>query len=340
MLFYFSLVDNKPFVENTFTLLLTILRFQKSTLRVFYFDIIRQILRWYIIMKWQGINEFVHVAEAMSFTQAAKKMKVSTAQVSRQITTLEERLNTKLLYRTTRKVSLTEEGLTYYQHCRSILNHLDEAEFAITNLQNNPRGKIKLTAPVTYGEQKVLPLINDFACLYPEIEISAYLANQQIELIEEGYDLAIRLGALADSSLMAKKLSSRTIYVCASSEYLAKEGIPLSLEDLSQHNCLLGTLDHWHFCENGQIKNYRVSGSLHYNSGFALVDAALKSQGIVQLPDYYVQKYLDSDELVEVLSDYRLVDDGIWAVYPYNRQLSPKIRLLIDYLAIHLNDDN
>lgn len=291
-------------------------------------------------MKWQGINEFVHVAEAMSFTQAAKKIKVSTAQVSRQVNILEERLNIKLLYRTTRKVSLTEEGKIYYQHCRSILNQLNDAEVAITNLQSNPKGKIKLTAPVTYGEQKILPLINDFACLYPQIEISAYLANQQIGLVEEGYDLAIRLGALADSSLMARKLASRTIYVCASPEYLGKNDSPKSLADLSVHNCLLGTLDHWHFCENGIIKNYRVSGSLHYNSGFALVDAALKSQGIVQLPDYYVQEYLDSGRLIEVLTDFKLADEGIWAVYPYNRQLSPKVRLLIDYLATHLNSVN
>lgn len=291
------------------------------------------------MMKWQGIDEFVHVAEAMSFTQAAKKMQVSTAQVSRQVTLLEERLNVKLLYRTTRKVSLTEEGELYYQHCRNILNHLDEAELSITNRQSNPKGRIKLTAPVTYGEYKVLPLINDFVCLYPEIEVSANLTNQQVDLVEEGYDLAIRLGSLSDSSLMAKKLSTRSLYVCASPEYINTHGQPQNIVDLAAHNCLVGTLDHWHFNENGMQKNYRVSGRLHYNSGFALADAALKSQGIVQLPDYYVQKHLDDGSLVELLGEYRLADEGIWALYPFNRQLSPKIRLLVDYLAEHLNED-
>ncbi|MCH1918973.1 LysR family transcriptional regulator [Shewanella sp. A3A] len=290
-------------------------------------------------MKWQGLDEFVHVAEAMSFTQAAKKMQVSTAQVSRQVTLLEERLNVKLLYRTTRKVSLTEEGNIYYQHCRNILNHLEEAELLITNRQSDPKGKIKLTAPVTYGEHKVLPLINDFVCLYPEIEISAYVTNQQVNLVEEGYDLAIRLGSLSDSSLIAKKLSSRSLYVCASPAYIAKHGKPNVIADLTAHNCLVGTVDNWHFNDHGVLKHYRVSGRLHYNSGFALADAALKSQGIVQLPDYYVQQHLDDGTLIELLEEYRLDDEGIWALYPYNRQLSPRIRLLVDYLAEHLNDN-
>lgn len=287
-------------------------------------------------MKWQGISEFVHVSEAESFTQAAKKLAISTAQVSRQINALEERLNIKLFYRTTRKVSLTEEGHIFYQHCRSILNDLDDAELAVTSLQALPQGKIKLTAPVTYGEQQILPLVNDFVSLYPDIEVSAYLVNQQVGLIEEGYDLAIRLGTLSDSSFMAKKLASRTNFVCASPEYLKQYGIPKNLTDLNAHNCLLGTLDHWHFQESGNNRNIRVTGRLHYNSGFALVDAALKSQGMVQLPDYYVQEHLDSGKLVTVLDSYRQPDEGIWAVYPYNRQLSPKVRLLVDYLAEHL----
>ena len=288
-------------------------------------------------MKWQGINEFVHVTEAMSFTQAAKRLGVSTAQVSRQINILEKRLNIKLFYRTTRKVSLTEEGEIYYQYCRSILSQLEEAEIAVTNMQSHPKGKIRLTAPVTYGERQILPLVNDFIRMYPDIEVDAHLINQQVGIIEEGYDLAIRLGHLADSSLMAKKLANRTNYTCASPAYLEQYGIPTSLTELNVHNCLLGTLEHWHFCEDGLLKNVRVSGRLHYNSGYALADAALKSQGIVQLPDYYVQKHLDSGSLIEILSGYRVEDEGVWAVYPFNRQLSPKVRLLIEYLTEHLS---
>ena len=296
-------------------------------------------------MRWDGISEFVYVADYESFTRAAKELGISTAQVSRQISALEKRLSIKLLYRTTRKVSLTEEGRVFYQHCRGVLDGLDAAEQAVSNLQSKPQGRIKLTAPVTYGEQQLLPLVNDFMVQYRDIEVTAFLSNQKIDLIDGGYDLAIRIGKLSDSTMMAKKLSRRTNFVCAAPAYLEKYGIPHSLSDLSQHNCLLGTRDYWHFIEDGKIdsgknadkeKNLRVSGSVQYNSGHSLVDAALKGLGIVQLPDYYVQKYLASGELVSLLNNYREPEESIWAVYPHNRHLSPKIRLLVDYLAEHL----
>ena len=288
-------------------------------------------------MKWDGISEFVYVAEFESFTKAAAKLAISTAQVSRQVTALEKRLNTKLLYRTTRKVSLTEEGRVFYQHCRSILDGLDAAEQAVSNLQSKPQGRINLTAPVTYGEQQLLPLINDFMVQYSDIEVTAFLSNQKIDLIEGGYDLAIRIGKLSDSTMMAKKLSHRTNFVCASPVYFEKYGRPKTLDELSQHSCLLGTLDYWHFKEADTERNIRVSGKIRYNSGYSLVDAALKGLGIVQLPDYYVQKHLTIGRLMTVLDEYREQEEGIWAVYPHNRHLSPKIRLLVDYLAERLS---
>ncbi|WGV13446.1 LysR family transcriptional regulator [Psychrobacter maritimus] len=301
-------------------------------------------------MRWDGISEFVYVAEHESFTRAAKELGISTAQVSRQISALEKRLNIKLLYRTTRKVSLTEEGRVFYQHCRGVLDGLDAAEQAVSNLQSKPQGRIKLTAPVTYGEQQLLPLVNDFMVQYSDIEVTAFLSNQKIDLIDGGYDLAIRIGKLSDSTMMAKKLSRRTNFVCAAPAYLEKYGTPSSLSDLSQHNCLLGTRDYWHFIDFKETdskktdygknadkeKNLRVSGTVQYNSGHSLVDAALKGLGIVQLPDYYVQKYLASGELVSLLDNYREPEESIWAIYPHNRHLSPKIRLLVDYLAERL----
>ncbi len=288
------------------------------------------------MMQWDGISEFVYVAENESFTQAAIKMAISTAQVSRQISALEKRLNVKLFYRTTRKVSLTEEGRVFYQHCRGVLDGLEAGERAITNLQSKPQGKVKLSAPVTYGEQQILPLVNNFMQQYSDVEVTAFLSNQQVDLVEGGYDLAIRLGKLIDSSMMAKKLGKRTNYVCASPAYLDKHGIPHSLSELNSHSCLLGTLDYWHFRESDKEKNIRVTGKLRYNSGFGLVDAALKGLGIVQLPDYYVQEHLLSGELITLLDTYREPDEGIWAIYPHNRHLSPKIRLLVDYLAEQL----
>lgn len=288
-------------------------------------------------MNWEGISEFVYVAENQSFTKAAHKLAISTAQVSRQISALEKRLNIKLFYRTTRKVSLTQEGSIFYQHCRSVLDGLDAAERAITNLQSKPQGKIKLTAPVTYGEQQVLPLVNDFVKKHSEVEVTAYLSNQQIDLHAEGYDLAIRLGKLPDSTMMAKKLANRTNYVCAAPAYLDKYGIPHTLSELDKHSCLMGTLDYWRFKEAGREKNIRVSGNIRYNSSLALVDAAVKGLGIVQLPNNYVKAHLSNRALVTLLDKYKQPDEEIWAVYPHNRQLSPKIRLLVDHLSEHLS---
>ncbi|MEZ9593501.1 LysR substrate-binding domain-containing protein [Shewanella sp. 10N.261.52.F9] len=288
------------------------------------------------MFNWEGVSEFVAVAEAESFTKASQRLGISTAQVSRQISALETRLASKLFHRTTRKVSVTEVGRIYYQHCRQVLDGLEEAERAITNLQTSPRGLLKITAPVTYGEMTIAPLINNFAALYPELEVKLNLTNQKLDLVDEGYDLAIRLGHLEDSSMMAKKLSSRTQYVCASPSYISTYGIPHSLSELDQHNCLIGTMDYWRFQENGKARNVRVKGSLSCNSGHALVDAAIKGIGIVQLPDYYVQPFIEAGELTPLLEQNRQPEEGIWALYPQNRHLSPKVRMLLDHLTAGL----
>ncbi|SJZ31916.1 LysR substrate-binding domain-containing protein [Photobacterium toruni] len=285
---------------------------------------------------WEGVTEFVAVAETESFTAASKRLGISTAQVSRQVSALENRLNTKLFYRTTRKVSLTEEGNVYYQHCRQVLDGLEDAERAISNLRGTPQGLIKLTAPVTYGEKYIMPLVNDFMLQYPEVEVTIDMTNRQVDLVEGSFDLAIRLGRLTSSSMMAKRLTSRTMYVCASPEYLHKFGIPHSLSELRQHNCLIGNYDHWRFQESGKEKSIRVNGTLNCNSGYGLRDAVIKGIGLAQLPDYYIDKDLESGAIVPVLTNYQEPDEGIWALYPHNRHLSPKVRMLVDYLAEQL----
>ena len=285
---------------------------------------------------WEGVTEFVAVAETESFTAASKRLGISTAQVSRQVSALENRLNTKLFYRTTRKVSLTEEGNVYYQHCRQVLDGLEDAERAISNLRGTPQGLIKLTAPVTYGEKYIMPLVNDFMLQYPEVEVTIDMTNRQVDLVEGSFDLAIRLGRLTSSSMMAKRLTSRTMYVCASPEYLQKYGIPHSLSELRQHNCLIGNYDHWRFQESGKEKSIRVSGTLNCNSGYGLRDAVIKGIGLAQLPDYYIDKDLELGAIVPILTNYQEPDEGIWALYPHNRHLSPKVRMLVDYLAEQL----
>lgn len=282
---------------------------------------------------WEGVSEFVAVAEVSSFTGAAEKLATSVAQVSRRVSALEERLAVKLLNRTTRKVTLTEAGQLYFNQCKHLVEGLELAELAVTHMQSSPKGLLKVTAPVTYGERQIAPLIHQFLGTYPEVELELILTNQKLDLIESGIDVAIRLGRLEDSNMMAKRLATRQLHVCASPAYLERFGTPHTLSELNNHQCLSGSIDYWRFQENGKQRSVRVNGRVKCNSGLALHDAARKSLGLVQLPDYYVDQDLASGELVEVLKQYRDKREGIWALYPENRNLSPKVRLLIDFLA-------
>ncbi|MDF0535457.1 LysR substrate-binding domain-containing protein [Shewanella sp. A32] len=288
---------------------------------------------------WEGICEFIAVAESQSFTQAATRLNVSTAQVSRQVSALEKRLATKLFYRTTRKVTLSEEGTLYYRHCRALQDGIEKAERTLGSLKQEPQGLLRLTAPVTYGEQFVLPLLNDFLLKYHKLQLDLELTNKTLDLIEGGFDLAIRLGNLTDSSLMARKLATRCNYVCASPNYLSQYGVPHSLSELQQHQCLVGNHPYWRFKEQGQERTWRVNGRLQCNSGIGLRDAARKGLGLVQLPDYYVHADLQHGTLVTVLEHYRAEPEGVWGLYPQNRHLSPKVSLLLDWLQQGLSKD-
>ncbi|WP_249414895.1 MULTISPECIES: LysR substrate-binding domain-containing protein [Enterobacteriaceae] len=260
-------------------------------------------------------------------------MDVSVAHISRHVNQLENRLGAKLLYRTTRQIRLTEVGEVYYHYARKVMDDLLEAERAIIEMEGKQIGKLRITAPVYYGERFVAPLVNDFLLRYPQIELELNLTNQTIDLVEEGYDLAIRLGTLDSSSMMCRKLASRTQYLCASPAYLAAHGTPQTLADLAKHHCLNAILDHWRFIDNGRLRNIRTGALWSCNSCLVAKDAALKGLGIIQVPDYYVQDELDKGLLVSLLEEYRLPDDGIWAVYPHNRHLSPKVKLLVDFLV-------
>ena len=282
---------------------------------------------------WEGVSEFVAVAESGSFTDAAKQLEISVAQVSRQVTAIEERLKVKLFHRTTRKVSLTESGSLYFQHCRNVLDGLADAERIVSHFHNKPQGSIRLTAPITYGEEVVVPIINDFLIEYKDIDIRLDLNNQRVDLMGGGYDLAIRHGQLADSGLIAKKLTARQFYVCATPEYFERNGLPNTLSELKLHNCLVGASDHWRFLNQGKSEQIQVSGNLRCNSGHGLVKAALKHIGIVQLPDHYVQKHLAKGELVTVLDEFKQEEENVWAVYPDKHFLPVKIRTLIDFMS-------
>ena len=282
--------------------------------------------------RWEGLDEFIAVAEAGQFTAAAQRIGLSSSQVSRQIARLEERLQTRLFYRSTRKVALTEAGQTFLQHCQRLVDARDEAMRAISDLTGEPKGLLRMTCAVAYGERFIVPLVNAFMARHPQLRVDIELSNRPLDLVHEGLDLAIRLGRLQDSRLVATRLAPRVMYLCAAPSYLERYGRPHSLSELARHNCLVGSSDQWTFQQDGKEQSLRVQGNWRCNSGQAVLDAALRGFGLCQLPDYYVLDHLKSGELVSLLEQHRPPNTAVWALYPQQRHLSPKVRQLVDAL--------
>lgn len=282
--------------------------------------------------RWEGLDEFVAVAECGQFTAAATHLGVSSSQVSRQVAKLEEHLQTRLFYRSTRKVVLTEAGQTFLQHCLRLQDAREEALRAVGDLADEPKGLLRMTCAVAYGERFIVPLVNDFMQRHPQLRVEIELSNQTLDLLHGGMDLAIRLGRLQDSRLVATRLAPRVMHLCAAPLYLERYGRPHSLSELARHNCLVGSSDHWSFQQNDREISLRVQGNWRCNSGEAVLDAALRGFGLCQLPDYYVQTHLHSGALVDLLPQHRPPHTAVWALYPQQRHLSPKVRQLVDLL--------
>ena len=282
--------------------------------------------------RWEGLDEFVAVAECGQFTAAAERLGLSSSQISRQVARLEERLQTRLFYRSTRKVSLTEAGQTFLQHCQRLQDGREEALRAIGDLASEPKGLLRMTCAVAYGERFILPLVNDFMALHPQLRLEIELTNRPLDLLQEGLDLAIRLGRLPDSQLVATRLAPRVMHLCAAPAYLQRYGHPHNLSELTRHNCLIGSSDQWQFQQEGREQALRVQGNWRCNSGEAVLDAALRGFGLCQLPDYYVQQHLLSGALVALLEAQQPPNTAVWALYPQQRHLSPKVRQLVEHL--------
>jgi DNA-binding transcriptional LysR family regulator len=281
---------------------------------------------------WEGLDEFVAVAECGSFLRAAERLRVSSSHVSRQVARLEERLQARLFYRTTRRVSLTEAGQTFFSRCQRLIEERDEAFLAVSDLHGTPKGLLRMTSAVAYGERFIVPLVNEFMAQHPQLRVEIELSNRPLDLVQEGYDLAIRLGRLSESSMVATRIAPRALYLCASPSYLQRYGRPHTLSELSRHNCLIGTSDTWMLQVEGREQPFKPSGNWRCNSGQAVLDAALNGLGLCQLPDYYVLELLRRGLLVSLLEDNRPPDSAVWAVYPQRRYPLPKVRLLIDSL--------
>nr|WP_254621466.1 LysR family transcriptional regulator [Stutzerimonas stutzeri] len=285
-----------------------------------------------MVNRWEGLDEFVAVAECGSFLRAAEHLRVSSSHVSRQVARLEERLQARLLYRTTRRVSLTEAGHTFLSRCQRLIEERDEAFHAVSDLHAAPTGLLRMTAAVAYGERFIVPLVNDFMAQHPQLRVEIELSNRTLDLVQEGYDLAIRLGRLSESRLVATRIAPRAMYLCAAPAYLERYGRPHTLSELARHNCLVGTADTWMLQVDGREHPFRPTGNWRCNSGQAVLDAALRGFGLCQLPDYYVQEPLRRGELVSLLEANQPPNTAVWAVYPQRRYPLPKVRLLVHAL--------
>ena len=281
---------------------------------------------------------FRRVVEAKSFSAVARETNMSQSTVSKHIAALEERLDTKLLNRSTRSLKLTEAGKEYYHHCIRILNDFQEAEASVGKGKIKPTGTLRISTGAAFGRTYMLPYLNEFFSTYPDINIDLLFDDDYIDLVKQGIDLAIRIGPLADSTLIARKIGSSPRVVVASPEYLVKHGRPKKPADLIKHNCLLYSLqkapDLWYFnsAQEGD-ESIRVSGRLKASSPDAICDATVEGLGISVLCEWYARKYIKDGRLKVILQDYHPTAYDINAVYPERKFVPQKVKRMIEFLA-------
>ena len=283
-----------------------------------------------------GLREFAAVIEHGSFTAAADALNVSTSFVSREVKRLEDRLNVRLLHRSTRKLQLTDMGRIYYERGREICNLLDSLESEMADLQEHAKGPVRITAPGLYADQYVAPALAEFTDKYPDVSIQLDTSMKVVDLIADGYDLAVRMSVLEDSSLIARKVAPRRMMVSASPAYLHRYGRPVEPEDLRSHNCLTFPDMPWSFNYPDGIRTVKVQGNWCSDNGRALVAAAERGAGLIRMTDYYMAEQLRRGELELVLEDYEVQDAATWIVFPAREHLPTRVRFLIEFLVERL----
>jgi len=284
---------------------------------------------------FDGIIEFVSVAESHGFSTAAKLLGCSTSHVSRQVSKLEKRLGCALFARTTRLVSLTPAGLNYYHQCRDLVTGLQQANEQISTQQLTLKGTLRVSAAGTFSEQQVAPALMEFALLHPELSIEVDFNSKKVNFIEDGVDFAIRYGKLEDSGLVARKLLAHPMMAVANSRYLDEFGYPKSPSDLKNHSCIISNNDHWLFENEGRQENIKVSGRWKSNNAHAVVNACEQGLGIAYMPEHNFLKSIEQGNLTPVLSPYWRKDSNSWVVYQNRRFLPMRARLAIEYLLEH-----
>ncbi len=287
--------------------------------------------------KFKEMQAFVAVAEWGSFVKAADQLETSKAAVSRYVAQLEERLGVRLMQRTTRRLSLTDEGHAFLIHCKETLALIHDAEEEIQNKRKNPTGLIRINAPVTFGILHLAPLWGKFTALYPQVQLDVTLSDRVVDLVDEGYDMAVRVARLPSSTLVSRKLASTSLVVCASPKYLKGKPKPQHPSDLKSHSVIsysyLSTGDEWVFQGPDGEARVKTNPKIHTNNGDTCRSAALAHQGIILQPSFIVGQDIQKGDLVALLPQFKSVDLGIYAVYSSRKLVSPRIRALVDFLV-------
>jgi DNA-binding transcriptional LysR family regulator len=285
-----------------------------------------------------GIKTVVAVVETGTFTAASERLGMSKALVSKYVGEVEDSLGVRLLNRSTRRLALTEAGRRYYDQALPLLEEFTEMVDSVTGEQSSPRGLLRISVPVTFGEMSLAPLIPKFLQQYPDIGVDLQLSDKKIDMLEEGIDVVIRIGGVDDSSLIAKHIQTLPLALCASPGYIRLKGLPDSPKELVQHDCIIDSNfrigKHWPIiCPKNITTSVEVSSRVMANSPRAVKEIALAGGGIGMIPRFIVQDALDNGRLEEVLPGYHTLEFGLFAIYPHRRYLSRKVRCFIDFLV-------
>jgi DNA-binding transcriptional LysR family regulator len=289
----------------------------------------------------KGMTVFAEVARQQGFAPAARALNLSSSAVSRYVMDLEDWLGVQLLQRTTRKLSLTQEGAEYLDRCRQVITEVDEIKSAGLGTQFEPQGLLKMSAPAFIAKEWIQELLPGYLNTYPNVKVELVVVDRFVDLVEEGFDLAIRAGELEDSTLIARRLMDVGLSLIASPLYLETQGMPEKVDDLKSHNCLIDTVagyaDRWPFTEGKKSRTVEVSGNVRVNSGEIVRSLAVAGHGIALIPRFMVTKELHNGELVALFEDAIQFKAGLFAVYPQRRFISANVRSFLDYLVAHLD---
>jgi len=286
--------------------------------------------------QFDDLHIYTTTVDLHGFTAAAGRLGLSKQFVSRRVGALEARLGVRLLTRTTRKLAVTDLGRIYYERARQILQDVSDADLAVSSQSGQPRGLLRLSAPMTFSTMHLSALVPRFLLDHPQVSLEMDLNDRTVDVVGEGYDMALRIGALADSSLIARLIAPVPTVLCCSPAYRETHGVPATPAALAGHECIQATRQRsgeWRFLVDGREVAVGIGGRLRYNNGELARDAAVAGLGIVRLPRFMVADALRAGQLETLLDDFRPPDSGLYALYPQHRQASLIIRAFIDFLA-------